>query len=353
MALEDAQLTINDIDTVVSGNMDLFEGHYLSDGIIVDACGSFLKPGLKMNTGGTTGGTVVAAGWQHVASGLFDTCLIVGWQKQDAASSVAALTTTRDEAYDRRFAAGASGLFASWGLRYMQQSGCQEEHAAMCRVISGEGASRNPHAHLRKQVTIEDVMNSRVIVWPLRLLHMSPTSCGACALIIANEEKTKQITNKPVWMADNITVHREDSVWAGGCVEPIPAISSLEVASTKLYKRNGITNPAKDIDVWEIYDPSSWGLMQFMEWHYICEPGEAWKLVEKGETRSEGSIPICPSGGVVCTNPIGASGTIRVAEAALQVRGDSGQRQVTKEVNTAIATAWGGCNWDVMFLLKK
>ncbi|RLB37933.1 MAG: hypothetical protein DRH20_06760 [Deltaproteobacteria bacterium] len=78
LALEDAGLTIRDIDTVIFDNMDLFEGHYLADAMTVDGAGMYLKPGLKMNTGGTSGGTAVATGWQHVASGLFETALVVG-----------------------------------------------------------------------------------------------------------------------------------------------------------------------------------------------------------------------------------------------------------------------------------
>ncbi len=77
------------------------------------------------------------------------------------------------------------GIFATMGLKYMREYGCREEHAALARVIMADNARRNPHAHLKLELTIEDVLKSRVLVWPVRLLHMSPTSCGACALILA------------------------------------------------------------------------------------------------------------------------------------------------------------------------
>ncbi|MCX6007397.1 MAG: hypothetical protein NTZ34_09110 [Chloroflexi bacterium] len=76
-------------------------------------------------------------------------------------------------------------------------------------------------------------------------------------------------------------------------------------------------------------------------------------MVEKGETARDGIFPVNPSGGVLASNPIGASGTVRIAEAALQIRGDAGQRQVTREVKTAVATAFGGTMWTVMHLLSK
>ena len=353
LALEDADLTIKDIDTVIIDNMDLFEGHYLADGMVADGAGMYMKPGLKMNTGGTSGGTAVATGWHHVASGIFETALVIGWQKQDAAPSIAALATAREPLYDRGIAAGAVGIFASMGLSYMQETGCREEHAALARVIMADNARRNPYAHLKLDLTVEDVLKSRVLVWPVRLLHMSPTSCGACAMILSNEKRARKAAKPPVWIRDLETAHREVSVFRGGCVEPQPAISAIEVAASKLYKRNGITRPARDIDVWELYTPSSWALFPWMELFSICDKGEAWRLVEKEAIRIEGEIPIEPSGGVVSTNPIGASGVIRVAETALQLRGEAGERQVTKKAETAIATAWGAGSWIVMFYLSK
>jgi len=352
-ALEDAELSIREVDAVIIANMDLFEGHYLADGMCVDGAGMYLKAGFKMNTGGTCGGTAVATGWHHVASGLFGTVLVIGWQKQDAASSIAALLTAREPLYDRGMAAGAVGIFATMGLRYMQETGCQEEHAALARVIMADNARRNHHAHLKPELTVKQVLDSRVLVWPVRFLHMSPTSCGACALILGNERRAKRAAKKPVWIKDLETVHRENAVWRGGCVEPKPTITAIEVAASRLYKRNGITKPAKDIDVWELYTPSSWALFPWMELLFICEKGEAWRLVEKEAIRIENEIPIEPSGGVVSTNPIGASGMIRVVEAALQLRGEAGEHQVSKKAETAITTAWGSANWVVMFYLSN
>lgn len=355
LALEDSGVGIDDIDTVITGNMELFEGHYLSGALISDYCGAFMKPGMKMNTGGTTGGTVVHSAAHHVSSGLFKTALAIGWQKQDAVVSIAALLTAREPLFDRGISAGAVNVFSTMGLKYMQDTGCPEEVAAMSRVISGYHASLNPNAHVRHEVTVDSVMNSRLLVWPVRLLHMSPASCGACALILANEDFAKKLDQrKVVWIKDHVVTHRESFTMRGGMVEAQPEPYAIQIGAEKIYKRNGITNPAKEIDVWEMYIPSSWAEMSYMEWCHVCEKGEAWKLVEKGETRLDGSVPQNPSGGVVCTNPIGASGVIRVAEAALQIRGDAGDHQVTgKDVKTAMASSWGSVHWWNMTLLSK
>jgi len=351
LALEDADLSIKDIDTVIIDNMEHFEAHYLADGMVVDGAGMYMKPGLKMNTGGTSGATAVVTGWHHVASGIFGTVMVIGWQKQDASPSISNLICSREPFYDRGWAGGAVGIFAAMAQKYMEKTGCQEEHAALARVIMADNARRNPNAHLKPDLTVDDVLESRTLVWPVKLLHMSPSSCGACALILGKEKRSKKAAKRPVWIRDVETAHREVSVFRGGCIEPQERISSTEVAASRLYKRNSITKPARDIDVWEIYTPSSWALFPWMEQLSICEKGEAWRLVEKGVTRIEGEIPIEPSGGVVSTNPIGASGVIRVAEAAIQLRGEGGERQVTKKAETAIATAWGAADWFVMLYL--
>jgi acetyl-CoA C-acetyltransferase len=353
-ALADAQLQLKDIDAVVMGNMDLFEGRYLSDMWAVDGIGSYLKPGFKVQTGGTTGGTVASCGFFLAASGMFEVVLAVGYQKQDACDSRAALMTWSDPIWDRHLHKGAIGLHATRAALYMRASGAQEIHGAMVRVKEDRGACLNPHAHLKLNLTIEDVLKSEPLVYPLRRVHMCPTSCGACAIIIAVERRAKKITDKPVWVRDWAEAHLEKAPVPGVISADIKvSVNSLETAATKIYKRNGIVNPRKEIHLIEMYCPTSWSELQWLPELHICELEESWKLIEKGVTEIEGELPVNPSGGVVATNPIGASGTIRVAEAALQVRGNAGGHQVAREVKRALATAYGAGGWNVMALLEK
>ena len=126
-----------------------------------------------------------------------------------------------------------------------------------------------------------------------------------------------------------------------------------ESCARKLYKRNGITRPLKEIDVFEMYDPNVWWQIDWMELFLMLPHGENIKMVDRGDTARDGVFPINPSGGVTATNPIGASAMLRPAEAALQVRGDAGEHQVTKEVKTAMASSFGGTAWTILHLLTK
>lgn len=354
-SLADAQLSLKDIESVFVANMETFEGVYLSDHWAVDGAGSFMKPGLKVCTGGTTGGSVFVEAFHFVASGLFRNALVIGFEKQDEGDTTAAISAAGTPIMGGRgFATGAIGAFAQQAVTYIERTGAREEHAAMIRLKADRGACRNPCAHLQLGLkSVEEVLNSAVLVWPLRLLDFCPQSCGACALILAAEEEARKITNKPVWVADTVTCHQE--VFRGGAFgDPTGEEKySQEVAAEKLYKRNVITNPTREIDMAEIYEPSTWEEMSLYEHFFWCEKNEGWKMIEKGVTEIEGEFPVNPSGGVIATNPIGATPVIRIAEAALQIRGDAGEHQVPKDVKTAVATALGGINWTVMTLLRK
>jgi len=213
----------------------------------------------------------------------------------------------------------------------------------MIRLKADRGACRNPYAHLKLGLSsVEEVLKSGYLVWPIRFLDFCPQSCGATAAVIAVEEEAKRITKKPVWIADVVTVHQEP-FRASSFGDPTGRETySQDVACEKLYKRNGITNPRRDLDYAEVYEP-----------FHFCEKGKGWQLIEKGITEIEGEFPVNASGGVLATNPIGASPMNRIVEAALQIRGDAGEHQVTRDVKTAIASALGGANWTMMTLLKR
>jgi len=353
-ALEDAKLDLKDVDAVVHGNMELFEGNFQGDMWHATGDGAYLKSGLRITTGGTTGGTLVCAGDHLVASGIFDIVLLIGWEKQEEGHTTTGITGMADPLWGRKLQTGAIGALRA--ARMMREYGQRAElAAAKLRVQIGENASRNPYAHLRTKVTIEDVLNSPLLVYPLRLLHMCPQSNGACALLLACEEEAKNITQKPVWIKDHVTVHRENFMAPSEVIvnEDRGEMSTMELAARRLYQRNGILNPLKEIDVFEMYDPHVWMHIEWMEKFLLLRKGENISMIENGATAIDGVFPINPSGGVVATNPIGATAMIRVAEVALQIRGDAGEYQIPREVNIGMASSFGGTGWTILHLLSK
>jgi acetyl-CoA C-acetyltransferase len=351
-ALADAQLSIKDIDNVIIGNMELFEGHSLNDAMLLDYTGAAGRSGFKMNTGGTVGSMSVISGWYNIASGLYDTTLVIGWEKHDEGPTTSAITTIWDPALNRPFEVGAISGLAMISNAYMRRSECPLEIGAIVRAQASDNASRNPKAHLRERYTVQDVMNARMVLYPLNLLMICPTSLGACALVLAGEKKAKKIHKKPVWIRDHATAHQVtrgmDFMAEAGKID-----TSMTVTGRKIFQRNHITSPMSEIQVFEMYDPCAFCQPAWLEEFGLCEAGQGWRLIEKGVTAREGAFPVSPSGGTLCTNAIGDTATVRVAEAALQLRGDAGDHQVTREVKMALASGYGGMYWTDLLLLSN
>ena len=349
--LDDAALTIDRIDAVLIGNMEHFEGNHFVDMQLIEYTGGWMKHALKVTTGGTSGSSVAQAGYYHVASGHFDTVLTIGWEKQSDGDTTAGLIFQADPWYERPTMSGAIGTFALAASIYMEKYGITEEQAALVAVKNRGNARNNPHAHLKLSITVEDVMNSRVLAHPIKLLDMCPASDGACALIFAGEEIAEKITPRPAWV--KAAVCRHDQPFNGD-LPMLDRMRTLTAAAKEAYRIAGITNPIDEIGVAEIYEPCTFAELAWTEALGFCGWGEGGRLVEEGVTAMTGRLPVNPSGGVTSTNPIGATAMIRVAEAAIQIMGKGGARQVPKEVRNALSTGFGGSWWsDVMILSKE
>ncbi len=360
-ALENAQLTIKDLDAVITGQMELFEGLYLPDMWLVEGTGAYLKSGMRIQTGGTTGTSVATTAFCHAASGEFKTVLAIAYEKQDEGSSEAALRSISEDTFYDIGAGGKSAApaMAELAMEMLGRGAVTEEQIAALRVNESECASRNPYAHLNRKVTLDEVMTSRLFIPPLRLMHICPTSVGACAIILAPESVAKKVCPNPAWVVDWVTVHAAMTPILGhqgiylthGPLGPLWGWA-VEKSAVSLYKRNGITNPRKEVDVVEMYNMSTWHEAEWYERIHLCERNGSGKLIEKGIVFLDGDLPVNPSGGVVSTNAIGASAMLRVAEAAIQVRGEGDRRQVDG-VETALAVSAGGDTYSAAVLLRK
>ena len=346
-ALEDAGLRREDIDAVVIGNMDHFEGINYVDMWSIDGNGGLHKPVMKVATGGTTGTTVAIAGYYHVASGLFDAVLAIGWEKNSESDTTAAIITCADPYWERPTFGGAVAGLATAACEYMHRYGITERDAAHVAVRDRKNALKNPYAHLRKKITVEEVLGSPMLAYPIKLLDICPRTDGACAVIFASEDKAKKIADKPAWVHQVSSRHNYTFLTD---IERSSRMPTLYEACMEVYKNGGIRDPLHELDVIEMYTPSSFAGLVWIDALGVCDEGEAVRLVSDGVTEMDGELPINPSGGVLSTNCIGATGLIRVAEAAMQVSGKAGEHQI-EGAKLALATGFGGCSWSDVLLI--
>ncbi len=352
-ALDDAGMTRKDIDAIVIGNMDHFEGINYVDTWSVDGNGALMKPIMKVCTGGTTGTTVAMAAYYHVASGLFNKVLAIAWEKNSESDTTGAIITAFDPFWDRPCFAGAVAGLALEATQYMAETGATEEDAAYVAVRDRKHALLNPYAHLHINLTIEMVMESPYLSWPVKMGDMCPRTDGACALIFASEDVVDEFPQKPAWILAVADRH----LWAytsdpyvnqkmvGGTWFP-----AMEKATEEIYSKVGITDPLNQFDLAELYLPYSFAGLRYMESLGFCDRGGGPELVRSGATDLGGKCPVNPSGGVLSSNAIGATGLLRVAECALQLQGRAGERQVPN-ARLALATGFGGCFWSDELIL--
>jgi len=345
LALEDADMTIRDIDAVLIGNMDHFEGINYVDCWSVDGSGGVMKPIIKLTTGGTTGSTLAIGGYHMVASGMFDRVLVIGWEKNSESDTTGAITTAFDAVWDRLVFAGAISGLAVEAQAYMARYGATDRDGARVSVRDRTHACNNPHAQLRKKVSLEEVLESPMLADPIHLLDVCPRTDGACAVIMANEDHAEKITGTPDWIL--ATANRHKYAYLGDVNWGV--LDSMSEAAAELFKKGGIKEPRKEIDVIEMYQPYSFAGIIWLEDMGIAERGKGAEYIWSGATDMGGELPVNPSGGVIACNPIGATGLIRCAEAALQIRGQAEDRQVP-DVKLAVSSGFGGCMWSDLIL---
>ncbi len=335
-ALTDANMTLDDIDAIVVGKApDLFEGVMMPELFLAEALGAAGKPLLRVHTAGSVGGSTAIVASSLVQAGVHKRVLTVAYEKQSESNAMWALSVPLP--FNMPVHAGAGGYFAPHVRSYIRRSGAPTHVGAIVAAKDRNNALKNPFAHLHNEgTTVESVLASQMLWDPIRYDETCPSSDGACALVIVDEDTAASSSN-PAWIHG--TVMRSEATTAAERDQVNPQAG--RDAAAALWKQAGITNPLEEIDAAEIYVPFSWFEPMWLENLGFTPEGEGWKLTEAGETAMDGKLPVNCSGGVLSSNPIGASGMLRFGEAALQVRGAAGEHQVDG-ARRALGHAYGG-----------
>lgn len=342
MALEDAGLTINDIDAVCHGTApDAFDGVHMKGEHLIAGSGGVNKPYSRHFVGGGTGVFSPIHGWMHVASGKFKNCLIVAEEKMSPCvpHPAGAFLTIFDHTTEQPLNLTLLHIFAIEMCRFMHKYGYTEEELARVSVICKKNALGHPAAQIAKETNVEEVMNSPLLSWPVKRLDISPTSDGAVAIVLANEEITRKHCKAPAYI-DGVGFRLDTAYW---CTRDLAYPEYVANAAGDAYRMADLSNPEKEIDFWEPYDPFDYKALHHMNGLLQDPTGKRVKeLLLSGAFEKDGSHPLCPSGGALGVgNPIAATGLMKIAELYFQLTGQAGARQLQKNVQRGIAQAWG------------
>jgi acetyl-CoA C-acetyltransferase len=229
-----------------------------------------------------------------------------------------------DPLYQRVLGFDELSTCALQAKRYLHKYNVTEEQCARVSVKNLQNGGLNPYPHRGMKITVEEVMRSPKLADPIKELDAYPVTDGACAMVLAIEEKARKWTPNPVWITG--IASRLDSFYLGD--RDLAEVASLERAAKKAYQMAGVTNPRKEIDLVELSDFYSYQELLWLEGMGLCGRGEGGRLVDKGITDLNAELPVNPSGGILSGNPVTVAGAVRVAEAALQLMGKAGEHQV-------------------------
>ncbi|MGH9026587.1 MAG: thiolase domain-containing protein [Acidimicrobiia bacterium] len=335
-ALEDANVDWGDIDAVVLGKApDMFEGVIMPELYLADALGAVGKPMMRVHTAGSVGGSTALVAASLVQGGIHKRVLTVAFEKQSEADAMWALS--RPLPFAPPTMAGAGGYFAPHIRAYIRRSGAPDNIGILVAVKDRKNALKNPYAHLHLEDISEETVRESPMLWdPIRYLETCPSSDGACAMVVSDENSVSG-SRDPAWVLAT-AMRSEPTMFAGrDVVNP----QAGRDCAADLYSQAGVTDPRRQVDCIECYVPFSWYEPMWMENLGFAPEGKGWRMTESGATALDGDLPVNMSGGVLSSNPIGASGMLRFAESAMQVRGQAGEHQVDG-TRLAMGHAYGG-----------
>jgi acetyl-CoA C-acetyltransferase len=338
-ALADANLSMEDIDSVVVATGPvLFAAVNQPEKWVADAIGARFKPLVRVTSGGGTGLVGALAGYHQIAGGFADRVLVVAYDKLSEGALQYSISTLYDPFWGREFAVGIMGFSAAYWRARMDPLGHTEEAAAMVAVKNRRNAISNPYAHVKREVTVDEVMSSKPLCWPIKQLDVPPISDGAAAIVLAAEHVAAQSTDRPAWIHGMAYFCEADN----GPERSLLISEPLAIAARHVYRAAGIVNPRRQFDVVEVQEPYTCFELSYYESLGLCSPGGAKELIASGATQVGGDIPVNPSGGCAGANPIGAAGLIRLIEGAVQVMGKAEGIQIP---GAKLALVQSGGGW--------
>jgi len=319
--LDETGLTLSDVDTAISCSQDFWDGRTISNMNIQPFVGSHLGHEDKVCEDGIN---AVFCAMGQILSGHHEVALVVAHMKESQAEKSLIENAAFDAVYMRELGLDFLSAAALQARRYMYKYGITAEQCAKVAVKNRANAKNNPLAQEPMDITVDDVLGSKLVASPIRKLDTKPISDGACAMIVTSASRAKKVKSKPVWVLGVSSAY--EAHYLGD--RDLADCEALTVAAQKAYKMAGIKRPSAEIDVAEISEEYSYQELLWMEGLGLCGRGEGGQLIDSGKTKLGGKLPVNPSGGVLSGNPNGVAGMVRVAEGVLQLRGQAGDHQV-------------------------
>ena len=339
-ALQHAGVSNKDIDNVVySIYCETMLRQQIPTPLLQDYLGTQGTSSLRITAGAAGDGYALAAAYGQIASGLSDLTLYLAVQKgQDfyafdtrsrGDGILRGFSISMDTTWLQPVTPGVPPYLTAFCLapHIAKYGGPTLEQLAKVSVKNYKNALGNPEAQLHKKVTVDDVLNSRIIAWPTTSMMCCLYSDQACAFVLASEDKARELTDKPVWITgvgtSSYATQRADATTMG-------RMWGTHLAGKKAYSMAGIKKPMEELDLIQVHDLITGTEIMAYEELGLCELGEGGRLIDEGIVERDGKLPANVDGGrIACGHVGGVSGAYAVCEIVRQLREEAGaDRQV-------------------------
>jgi acetyl-CoA C-acetyltransferase len=331
LATNDAQLSSEKVEAFYLGNFagPSFVGQNHLAPYIGSAAGFLGIPCTRVEDACASGGSAFFHGWMSVASGVYDTVVVAGVEKMTSQSTprvTEILAGAGDMAGEGLAGATFPALFAMIARRHMHQFGTTREHLAAVAVKNHANGAKNPLAHMKKVISLEQALAGKPVAEPLTVFDCSLISDGAAALVLVREDHAPRYHSR---FARIRGVAQTSDYVALDCKEDITFFPAVQSAGKKAYEAAGVG--PEDICVAEVHDCFTIAEIIASEDLGFVRKGEGGPFAAAGCTAIGGRIPINTSGGLKSKgHPVGATGVGQICDLVQQLRGDAGERQVAR-----------------------
>lgn len=338
-AIRESKIDPHDIDIAFVGNAyaGLITGQESVRGqVVLCEAGIAEIPIVNVENACASGSTAFTLAHRAVASGQAELALAVGVEKLfcgDTGKSLNALSTSSDLNIEGRMGILFAGIYSMRVRAHMEKYGLTREQLAKVAVKNHDHGSLNPHAQYRNRVTVEEVLNSRMIADPITLLMTCPLGDGGAAILVGTKEMALRMGKRPIKIGSSVL----GSFGFAGQDEP----TIVARVSAKAYQEAAVK--PQDIQVAELHDAAAPIELYLYEELGFCGPGESGRMIDERETWFDGKLPVNTSGGLTAKgHPAGATGLAQLAEIVWQMRGEAGQRQINPLPNIGLVENGGG-----------
>jgi acetyl-CoA C-acetyltransferase len=325
-----------DVDSFVCCSEDFLEGTSIFDEYVPDQIGAVQRPVQTVTADGLFG---VATGLMLIRSGLASVVAVEAHSKvSDVVSLESIEAFALDPVLNRPLDVPTVAVAGLDMLAFLERTGLTEEHCSMVAAKNRANALDNPRAAYPAELAVEDVDDSAPVAWPLRRLEVAARADGCVVVVLASEDRARELSEGPVWILG--------AGWGSGS----PSLESrtwgeaefVTRAAAMAYRQAEIRDPSEEIDLAEVDDRYAYAELKHLEALGLGTSGELATMLEEGDLGPDGELPVNVSGGSIGQgNLFEANGLVRLLECVEQLRGEAGERQV-EEAYVAVAQSWRG-----------